>query len=167
MDESTLLEAVRYAKPVVIRALREHTSHAEDILQTAALKALSATSRGSGFEGRNRAAFNSWFTSICIREILQLIRKRHSDRQDRTTDLEGVEIRLTCSKPNPEQLAIRAQRRRVLAEELVRLSPLCRREMLLVSAGEVIGRNETRKARVFRARWEMRRRLEARKDFAR
>lgn len=165
MTDEALIEAKNYARPVVIRILhRRHVNHVEDVLQTAVLKALASISRGSGFQGRS--AFKSWFTAICIRECLQFIRKHKSHRLDRTVSLEDVEIILSSSQLNPEQLAIRAQRRRVLAEELIQLPPLCRKELLLVSAGEMTGSDETRKARVFRGRHEMRRRLARRRDFA-
>jgi DNA-directed RNA polymerase specialized sigma24 family protein len=168
MIGEALLEASRYARPLVARKLHpRHLNHVEDVLQTAVLKALESTARGTGYDGRNGAALFSWFTSIAVRECLQVIRRHKNHRLDRVVPIEDVEIRLSCPRLNPEQLVIQSQRRRVLAEELMQLSPLRRREMLLISAGEIIGRDETRKARVFRARHEMRRRLTERRDFSR
>jgi RNA polymerase sigma factor (sigma-70 family) len=151
---------------IAYRVLRNRED-AEDAVQEAFARAFVHLHK---FQGRSR--FSTWLTRIAINEALMLIRKRHPDHtsieRSGPVEAENMVLEIEDSAATPEQHCGQQQVHAFLVEAIRSLKPILRSVVQLYEIGE-LSTNETGeilglptgtvKARVFRARSELRRKL--------
>ncbi len=155
-----IITAANHARPVAIKILRTLPDQVEDVMQASLVKALSAASRGVGFEGRNGAGLRTWMTSIIIRESLIALRRHKSRPESRSIPFEDAGV-LYSSETSPEhQTVVRDQLDRVTAG-LTRKQRLMFRQLAAGFTAREIGLANGRglantKSMIFRARKRVR-----------
>jgi RNA polymerase sigma factor (sigma-70 family) len=150
MTPELLAAALPKALYHVSRILRNYPDDVEDVLQQACLK---AHVHQESFQGKSQ--FSTWFVQIAINEALMYIRKRKPLRfAFKAID----DVLLTSPRLNPEQQLLGAERRKILAGMVRKLSPKKRREVLLRISGERTESSNTprRKAAFHRAKIQLR-----------
>lgn len=156
--EADLVRAWPQAKGVALKVLGAHRGLVEDVLQAAALK---AWLHYGDFRGDSQ--FKTWFTRVVINEaLMELRRVKPLDSLDEPW-LEGMTVADTVvsHRANPEDQLLGKERRRLLAKEILGLTPKLRQAMLLYSQGGH-AKSSTEKARRFMGRQKLRERLEGR-----
>jgi RNA polymerase sigma-70 factor (ECF subfamily) len=151
---------------IAYRVLRNRED-AEDAVQQAFARAFVHLHK---FQGQSR--FSTWLTRIAINEALMLIRKRHpghtSIERPGPVEAENRELEIADSAATPEQHCGQQQVHAFLIDAIRSLKPMLRQvvqlydigELSTNETGEILGlRRCTVKARVFRARSELRRKL--------
>lgn len=150
------------------RILRNHED-AEDAVQQAFKRAFM---RLNSFQGN--ALFSTWITRIAINEALQLLRKRrtgHFSLEERTPEGEAKPMDIQDVAANPEERYQEQQLHGILNEAIGELRPIFRNVVQLYEISELpsdtisrrLGLSKaTVKARAFRARGVLRRKLVAR-----
>lgn len=129
--------------------------------------------RLNAFQGEAR--FSTWLTRIAINEALQLLRKRrpgHTSLENRTTPDGSVSAwEIEDAGRTPEEQVNQQEMRRMLNEAVGELRPTLRKVVELYEIGEMSSPNAaqalglssgTVKARAFRARHLLRRKLDLR-----
>lgn len=153
---------------IASRILRNHED-AEDAVQQAFERAFL---RLNDFQGDAR--FSTWLTRITINEALQLLRKRrpgHTSLENHTSHDETVSaLEIEDATATPEERLNQREMHSMLNKAIGELRPLLRKvvelyeigEMSSGKAAEALGlRSGTVKARAFRARRMLRRKLDA------
>jgi RNA polymerase sigma-70 factor, ECF subfamily len=151
---------------IAYRVLRNRED-AEDAVQQAFARAFVHLHR---FQGQSR--FSTWLTRIAINEALMLIRKRRPDHtsieRPGSVEAENRALEIADSAATPEQHCGQQQVHAFLVDAIRSLKPILRHvvqlyemeELSTNETGEILGlRRCTVKARVFRARSELRRKL--------
>jgi RNA polymerase sigma-70 factor, ECF subfamily len=151
---------------IAYRVLRNRED-AEDAVQQAFARAFVHLHR---FQGQSR--FSTWLTRIAINEALMLIRKRRPDHtsieRPGPVEAENRALEIADSAATPEQHCGQQQVHAFLVDAIRSLKPILRHvvqlyemeELSTNETGEILGlRRCTVKARVFRARSELRRKL--------
>jgi RNA polymerase sigma-70 factor (ECF subfamily) len=154
MTPELLAEALPKASYAVSRILRDYPQDVEDVLQQACLQ---AHIHQDTFKGESQ--FSTWFVKIAINKALMYVRHR-KPRKFAFTSIDDVV--LASRRQSPEEQAIRAQRRKLLARMIRRLTPIRRRELLLVITEERGDRrgNSQRKAAFHQAKIQLRKMLQ-------
>ncbi len=142
---------------------------AEDVVQKTFLSAVEHLS-----EFREEASFKTWITRIAVNHALQILRGRKGTVKvplaEEHAAEEAMPLPATIAdwRENPEQLAVRAETRRILDEALNEVSEKHRTVFLLrdvegFSTHETAGilgiSNENVKVRLLRARLQLRERM--------
>lgn len=142
---------------------------AEDAVQQAFKRAFM---RLNSFQGN--ALFSTWITRIAMNEALQLLRKRrlgHVSLEERTPEGTAKPLDIEDGAANPEELYQEQQLHGILNEAIGQLRPIFRNVVQLYEISELpsdtisrrLGLSKaTVKARAFRARGVLRRKLAAR-----
>ena len=137
----------------------------EDVIQAAWLKVFRHLEQYNG----ESATFSTWLGSITINEALMALRTIRRQRSVAFADL-PVRRRPCSRRPNPEALCAAAEWRELIRAEASRLPPLLRpvliKDLYELSLPQVAKRLnlsiECAKSRLFRARAELRLRIERR-----
>jgi len=145
-----------------------NTADAEDVRQQTLLKAFAHFD-----QFRDGFRFAAWITQIAANESISLLRRRR-DRQVfawedvSASDADGNHPEPKSARENPEQLYVRLEQRRILAQALAELEPSLRSVCLLrdvqnLSTEETATQlgltPQTVRTRLFRGRLKLRERL--------
>jgi RNA polymerase sigma-70 factor (ECF subfamily) len=160
----------RYDRKLLRIALNVTRNHedAEDAIQETFLKAYRNLAR---FQGN--AKFSTWLTRIAVNESLTKLRKQHGEKEislERGIRLDGEVLPFDVADwaPNPEERYGVSQLREILTKSLQELRPALRVVFVLrdvegfstSETAEALGLTQVSvKARLFRARLELRERL--------
>jgi RNA polymerase sigma-70 factor, ECF subfamily len=161
----------RYQRRMFIVANRilRNREDAEDAVQQAFQHAFVHL---NSFQGDAR--FSTWITRIAINEALQLLRKRrpgHTPLEASTAEGTTRSLEIEDAAPTPEERSIERESYGVLHDAIRELRPIFRKVVQLYEIGELSSAktarklglsNGTVKARAFRARRLLRRKLAAR-----
>jgi RNA polymerase sigma-70 factor, ECF subfamily len=161
----------RYQRRMYLIANRilRNREDAEDAVQQAFKRAFL---RLDSFQGK--ALFSTWITRIALNEALQLLRKRrpgHVSLEERAPEGTTKRLDIEDGAANPEELYREQQLRGILNEAIGELRPIFRNVVQLYEISELpsdtisrrLGLSKaTVKARAFRARGVLRRKLSAR-----
>lgn len=136
---SELVKAQKLARPAVCSILRYHQDGVEDVLQSAALKAIKKRS-----QFRGEAKFSTYFTKIAINTALMYLRtsavKYRADFISIDEDFDVV-----YKGESPEEACIRTEREEKIREKVWKainsLTPKRRRAARRWLAGESISSN--------------------------
>lgn len=109
---SELVQAQKRARPVVCNILRYHQDGIEDVLQSAALKAIKKRS-----QFRGESAFSTYFTRIAINTALMYLRT--SAVKHRVNSISVDEVFDVVSKDeSPEEFCIRTEREEEIKDKV-------------------------------------------------
>jgi RNA polymerase sigma factor (sigma-70 family) len=123
---------------------RKTRNDIEDVLQTGLLKAWRSRDRF-----RYECAVATWLTTICIREMLQVLRKQRME----FISLDGLDFPI--DKASAEQRLLEIERKQFLLNGILDLPPLLRSSMLNVGLGKP-ARSGAEKTRRFKGRHRLR-----------
>ena len=172
-DSAAFETLVRLYDQKVFRIARHITQNhedAEDVAQEVFLKAFRGLAQ---FQGKSR--FSTWLYRIAVNESLMKLRQRRRIHEvsvdyDDPSEPDAVPLEIVDWSPNPEQLYSQAELREILAKVLQKLPPIYRTVFSLRDV-EGLSTDETAevlelnvpavKARLFRARLQLRARLAA------
>jgi RNA polymerase sigma-70 factor (ECF subfamily) len=127
----------------------QNREDAEDNLQNVLLQTFRNI---NSFKGKSQ--FSTWLVRIAVNEALMKLRKR---QRDKFVPLEDAS-HFWSPRPSPEIQVIRAELRALLINEILRLSPGRRNEILRFTMGEK--RNtSTQKSTRFRIKYQLRKQL--------
>lgn len=169
----SLLEPVLPGLRRTARAITRNSADAEDVQQTAALRAYAHLGEFKGGAAR-QALFAAWLGRITTNEAIDTLRRRHAGRvisfDDPTPTGEENPLlgSLTAPCDDPEQHYARLELRRHLADAIEQLEPRMRRVCLLRDVAQLSTLETAKKlgippttvrVRLFRARLALRERL--------
>lgn len=157
------------------RAITRNAEDAEDVQQTAAMRAFAHLGEFKGRDETPERLFAAWFTRIAANEAIDTVRRRHAGRVISFDDPTpaGEENPLlgslaTAPDDNPEQHYARLELLRHVADAIEQLEPRMRRVCLLRDVAQLSTRETAEKlgipsatvrVRLFRARLALRERL--------
>ena len=147
---TALLQAQAKARRSVARILRYDTDEVDDVLQNAAVKALRSES-----SWRGESSYDTWFTSIAIREALMFLRRKRAQPERVAAELDAM----FAATESPEACAARREREARLYAGIERLSIGMRLVALRILAGDEMHTGADKAAR-FRMRHKLREVLE-------
>jgi RNA polymerase sigma-70 factor (ECF subfamily) len=125
----------------VARAILHDDSEAEDVMQTAYVRAYEHLHQFAG-----RAPFSTWLTRIAVHESFARIRLRGRNQQFDDSANEGDSpMTIADTSPDPEQSASQSELNHLLQEALLRL-PLQYRAVVMLRDVEDLSTSETASA---------------------
>jgi RNA polymerase sigma-70 factor (ECF subfamily) len=170
-DQQAFAELCRRYTPLLKRRIRgiiRNREDSEDVLQDTLL---SAYKNLAAFQAKS--SFRTWITTIAINNAFMLLRKRRNHPETGLMHVtpEGTEtgfLEVLDPLPNPEEICVKRQLSRRMAQAVRRLPPGFRKvveryhqdEMRLVDAANAVGITvAAAKSRLMRARNALRRHL--------
>ncbi len=165
----TLFERYERRMLLIANRILRNREDAEDAVQQAFKHAFV---RLDSFQGESR--FSTWITRIAINEALQLLRKRRpglTSLEGQTPEGTAKALEIEDTAATPEERCDNDEMRGILHEAIGELRPIFRKVVQLYEIGELSSANTARKlglsdttvkARAFRARRLLRRKLAVR-----
>lgn len=142
---SELAQALEYARPAVIRILRQHQDSVDDVLGDTAVSALM---HANSFQGA--AQYKVWVYRIATNRALMFLRANK-----RTFVSADVLLDVPSKTTSPETQVIDGERTRILHEAIEELTPK-RREAAYRALNGHISRTSASKASRFMMRQDLR-----------
>ena len=127
-----------YAPGLYLGALRltRNPADAEDVRQTAFLKAMTRLEQFAGTPGENRDDLHAWVSRIAANASIDVIRKRRDGRLFSLEEPNGagdetLGSNATACEDNPEERFARREMRKLMADAVTQLAPDLRQVCLL------------------------------------